>query len=43
MVDEPKTVAEQLDAAQSGEEFGNVLKGFFTALADAKHREDDDE
>lgn len=41
MVNEPRTVAEQLDAAQTGEEFGNVLKGFFAALADAKYREDE--
>ena len=41
MVNDPKTVAEQLDAAKDGEEFGKLLKGFFAALADAKHREDD--
>ena len=42
MVNDPKTVAEQLDAAKDGEQFGNVLKGFFAALADAKHRDDDE-
>jgi hypothetical protein len=34
MSDEPKTVAEQLDAAQSGEEFGQVLQNLFKALED---------
>jgi hypothetical protein len=29
---EPKTVAEQLDAAQSGKEFGQVLQGLFANL-----------
>lgn len=29
------TVAEQLDAAQSGEEFGNVILGLFSALEQA--------
>lgn len=29
---EPKTLAEQLDAAQSGEEFGQVLQGLFSSL-----------
>lgn len=37
---EPKTIVEQLDAAESGEEFGQVLSGFFDALAQAR---DDDE
>ncbi len=40
MVNDPKTVAEQLDAAKDGEEFGQVLMGFFSALA--KQREDDE-
>ena len=39
-MNEPKTVAEMLDAAETGEEFGNVLMGFFSALA--KQREDDE-
>lgn len=30
------TVAEQLDAAESGEEFGQVLNNFFTALDKAR-------
>ena len=30
---EPKrTIAEQLDAAETGEQFGQVLMGFFAAL-----------
>ena len=41
---EPKTVAEQLDAAQDGAEFGRVLNGFFAALDKARwESEDDDE
>jgi hypothetical protein len=37
---QPKTIAEQLDAAQSGEEFGQVLMGLFDTLA---HARDEDE
>lgn len=33
---EPKTLAERLDAAQSGEEFGAVLHGLFGALEKAR-------
>jgi hypothetical protein len=29
---EPRTLAEQLDATESGEEFGAVLMGLFAAL-----------
>lgn len=29
---EPRTVAEQLDAAESGDQFAQVLQGFFGAL-----------
>ena len=29
---DPKTVAEQLDAAQTGEQFANVLQGLFATL-----------
>ena len=36
---DPKTIAEQLDAAQSGEEFGAVLNTWITALGQM----DDDE
>ena len=39
-VKEPKTVAELLDAAQDGQEFGVVLQGLFGALEKAI---DDDE
>ena len=38
-VTEPKTVAEQLDAAQTGEEFGAVVMGLFTALEKAMEDE----
>lgn len=30
--DEPKTIAEQLDAAESGEEFGQVLMSLFATI-----------
>jgi hypothetical protein len=36
---EPRTLAEQLDATQSGAEFGNVLMGLFTALEEARDEE----
>lgn len=36
----PKTLAEQLDAAESGEQFGRVLSGFFTALDQARQEEE---
>ena len=36
MVNDPKTVAEQLDAAKDGEEFGQVLMGFFAAMDKAR-------
>lgn len=32
MSDDPKTLPEMLDAAESGEEFGAVLMGLFGAL-----------
>jgi hypothetical protein len=35
--DEPKTLAEQLDAAKNAEEFGNVLMGFFAAEDKARY------
>lgn len=38
-----KTLPEQLDAAQSGEQFGQVLTGFFAALDKARWEEEDDE
>lgn len=33
---EPKTVAEQLDAAQSGEEFSQIVNNLFGALEKLK-------
>jgi hypothetical protein len=36
---EPKTVAEQLDAAQTGEEFGNVILGLFKTLEEKMDNE----
>jgi hypothetical protein len=38
-VTEPKTVPEMLDAAQTGEEFGNVILGMFKTL---ERMQDDD-
>lgn len=35
MNDKPKTVAEQLDAAENGQEFAAVLQGLFGALEKA--------
>ena len=42
-MDEPKTIPEQLDAAQDGEEFGNVLMGLFASLAKARDETEADE
>ena len=39
MSSEPKTLAEALDAAQTGEEFMGVLQGLFTFLEQAKDEE----
>ena len=36
---DPKTIPEQLDAARTGEEFGQVLTGLF-ALLDRAREED---
>jgi len=36
VVDEPKTLPEMLDTAQTGEEFGDVLMGFFAAMDKAR-------
>ena len=41
MTKEPMTVAEQLDAAESGAEFGAVLIGLFSALESAKDADDE--
>jgi hypothetical protein len=38
---DPKTVAEQLDAAKNGDEFGGVILGFFAALDKARWAEED--
>lgn len=35
----PLTVAEQLDNAQTGEEFGNVILGLFTQLDKMRNAE----
>lgn len=38
----PRTVAEQLDCAQSGEEFGQVLQGLFSTLEQARDETDEE-
>lgn len=38
--EDPKTLPELLDAAESGEEFGQVLTGFFAALDKARWADD---
>ena len=43
MSDKPKTIAEQLDAAENGQQFGAVLQGLFGALEKAMERDDDDD
>lgn len=40
MTSDPKTVAEQLDAAQSGDEFKNVLNNLFGALETLKAKDE---
>ena len=35
---DPKTIAEQLDAAETGEEFGQVITGFFALLDKAREQ-----
>jgi hypothetical protein len=42
-VSEPKTVAELLDAAQDGEQFGAVVMDIFAALEKLKWKEQDDD
>lgn len=39
---DPKTIAEKLDAAQDGEQFGAVLKQLFHALERARDELDED-
>ena len=41
MSDEPKTLPEQLDAAKDGQEFGDLIMGFFAALDKARREEDE--
>ena len=36
MSDDPKTIAEQLDAAGTGEQFGAVLMNFMAAMDKAR-------
>lgn len=36
-----KTLVEQLDAAQNGEEFGNAILGFMAAMDKARWEGDD--
>jgi len=36
MDEDPKTLPEQLDAAEDGEQFGKALMGFFAALDKAR-------
>lgn len=43
MTEPKKTIAEQLDAAENGEQFGRVLTGFFAALDKARWEQEDDE
>lgn len=38
----PKTIAEKLDAAQTGQEFGAVLSGLFSALERARDNEEEE-
>ena len=38
---EPKTVAEQLDAAKDGQEFAQVINGLFGALERMSDDDDD--
>lgn len=37
--DQPRTIPEKLDAAETGAEFGAVLQGLFSALEKAKDDE----
>lgn len=41
LMDDPRTVAEQLDAAKTGEEFGGVLMGFMAAMDKARWAEEE--
>jgi hypothetical protein len=37
---EPKTIADQLDAAQNGQQFGQVINNLFKVLEQARDHED---
>ena len=39
-MNEPKTLAERLDAAQNGEEFAEVIEGLFKFLEKARDEEE---
>jgi hypothetical protein len=39
--DQDRTIPERLEAAQSAEEFGGVMRDLFASLAAAKDAEDD--
>ena len=39
-MDEPKTVAEKLDATRNGDEFAAVIQGLFGALEAAMDKEE---
>ena len=43
MTDKPKTIPEQLDAAENGQQFAAVLQGLFGALEKAMDRDDNDD
>ena len=40
MTEQRRTIAEQLDDAETGEEFANVLTGFFALLDKARDEEE---
>lgn len=41
-MNDPKTIAEKLDAAQDGQQFGAVLNQLFSALEKAKDEVDEE-
>lgn len=43
MSEAKKTIPEQLDAAENGEQFGRVLTGLFAALDKARWEQQDDD
>jgi hypothetical protein len=40
-VTEPKTLAERLDAAETGKEFGQVIEGLFSFIEKARDEEEE--